>query len=394
MKKVLSWILICAMLACFLCGVVGAEETTEETPKEAPRPVGTEQLANLEHVPEKSTNIAKGLPCPDEFSQYSYSYDSLTEEQRTELARYLHYGLSVVGVSALERTIHGAVDGIWAAGNTGDKLQNGSKAKGAFAYIGTNKTYNYLGKSGEDDSIYRLIMTCNFGKLATLEALGFVGGGGNNMPQAADVYVSKDGENWTLIGYWDRTAMRMNGEDMPTVDASELGMDATEQVYSSGKIILFDLKNTEAQFLRICAISNAGKGKPADVNDYTTYSNTYEEKSSWRELLVYGTLLDKENTVTASEETVTTEEGTPTSDEPTTDQGRIPDIPVRTTEPKTTTEAPTTAAPGTTQTPDGTAAESNTTKSAAESKGCASSAGISCVAVLALLGAAILGKRH
>lgn len=385
MKKIVSLLLAGIVLAVLLCAPVVAEDETA-----APaRPVGQVKLENLEALPTGYALISSGLLAPSTFSQYSYTLNSLTDEQQWELSRYLSYGLSVIGVSGLERPISGGIDGVWSTGNAGNKLQNGSKHQGAFSYLGNDKTYNHLGETDQEDSIYQILITFNFGKLAKLKSLGFVAGL-NNMPQAADVYTSCDGENWTLLGYWDRTAMRMNDEDMPTVAATELGEDGTNAVYTNGKIVLFDLQDTEAQFLRICGVSNAGKGNPSDRSDYTTYSNKYSESSSWREMLVYGTLLDKENHVTAVEKPFGSGEDDP-SDNPGDDKNdnnndnRVPDIPVK---PGNTPQKPEQS-----KEPEQSQGANDTSAVQTEKKGCRSVAGGSVILLLALGGGCVLITR-
>ena len=390
MKKLLSLLLACLMLTALICTSVGADgETTTTEPN---KPVGTAALPMLEAIPAGYQVISNNLLAPNVYSQYSYTQNSLTAKNQWELGRYLSYGISVMGVSALERSISGSIDGIWAVGNVGDKLQNNSKSKGAFAYIGNGLQYNHKGETEQTDSIYELLITYNFGKLAKLNSLGFVVGkntnGLNNMPQAADVYTSCDGENWTLVGYWDRTAARMNGGDLTSMDAALLGVDATNAEYTDGRLVLFDLGNTEAQFLRICATAHGGKSIPADATDYSTYNNVYSDKNSWRETLVYGTLLDKENTVTAVE-TPWVEPETDNSGENTDDSGNsgLPDIPVKDNDKNnTTTEAPTTETP---------ADSGSSDQGAEEKKGCGSVVGgFGVAALLSAVGAGYLLRRR
>ena len=391
MKKLLSLLLACLMLTALVCTSVGAEgETTATEPN---KPVGTTALTMREAIPVGYQVISSNLLAPAVYSQYSYTQNSLTAKNQWELGRYLSYGISVMGVSALERPISGAVDGIWSTGNVGDKLQNNSKAKGAFSYIGNGLQYNHKGETDQADSIYELLITFNFGKLATLDSLGFVVGknanGLNNMPQAADVYTSCDGENWTLIGYWDRTAARMNGGDLTSMDAALLGVDGTNAEYTDGRLVLFDLGNTEAQFLRICATAHGGKSVPADATDYRTYSNVYTDKNSWRETLVYGTLLDKENTVTAVE-TPWVEPETDNSGDSTDDSGSsgLPDIPVKDNDKNNET----TDSTATTETP---ADSSSSDNGAEEKKGCGSVvSGFGIVALLSTVGAGYLLRRR
>ncbi len=390
MKKLVSFLLACLLMASALCLLVGAEDAPAADT--AFRPVGETALEVRTSIPVGYTIISNGLYTSSVFSQYSYTANSITNARdQWDLGRYLTYGFSVMGVGALERPISGSVDGIWTSGNTGDKLQNGSKAKGAFAYIPNGEKYNHLGETGKEDSIYSILLTYNFGQLAKLDSFGYATSGLNNMLQAADIYTSCDGENWTLLGYYDRTALRMSGAgDIATINGADLGADALDGVYDK-VAILFDLKGTEAQFLRICGISHGGKTNPANPEDYTTYSNSSEEKTSWRETVVYGMLLDKQNTVTAVEKPF--DDGTDiTTGEATNEQetgNKVPDIPVK----PNVTKAPETteAAPETTPAPTGEANQGG----AEEKGGCgATVTALGVIALMSVMGGAVLTKKR
>ncbi|MFX7845013.1 discoidin domain-containing protein, partial [Acinetobacter baumannii] len=43
------------------------------------------------------------------------------------------------------------------------------------------------------------LITLNFGSKKTFDAIGYYSGNLEGFPQAADVYVSDDGVNWTLV---------------------------------------------------------------------------------------------------------------------------------------------------------------------------------------------------
>ncbi len=384
MKKIISMLLCLVVLVCAFCMAISGTD-------DIPKPVGPKELTMHSELPTIKdpliVDLTEGLTTPAPYSPFQYAAESLSEYDQWELNRYLTYGLTVNGIHALKRPLSTMIDNVWTVGGTkyndSKPLTNGQQAYGAFeAYFGNknNVRYNVKGETGKTDSIYEFYMTFNFGKLAAIDSFGFMGNSYGNQLAVFDVYVSSDGENWTCLGYADQVQRKIDEiNDYSYIDAKLLGEDIMEKVYTAsedvenacgtnGRLYLYDLDGVEAQFLRVCSTVCQRKAgtDPAlavDPTDYNNYPKTYEmlESLTWREMVVYGTLLDKENTVTA------TEPAAPQTTELTTFGGDSL-IPAK---PSKTTAAEPTAAPETTV-PETTAEEKS---------GCGSSIGVSMIAV-------------
>ena len=240
---------------------------------------------------------------------------NITEEAQADIANHLKYGFSVAGVSRLQRAVWGAVDFVWATGNKGAANSAGASSYGAFSYALNEYLYNYKGEKvlnpedgrelAEGESYgeapegfdYQMLMTFNFGEIANIESFGFTCDKTQlrALPQAADIYVSNNGTDWTLIGYYDRIQKRLDGEDYTTIyTQAMLGADSTEVVVedANAAVLLFDLpEGTKGQFLRIAYTANFGK-----LNDIEEYGEGqrvwYEPVTSYftfREMFVFGT---------------------------------------------------------------------------------------------------------
>lgn len=385
MKKIISLLLCLVVLGCAFCMAISGEGTL-------PKPVGTTELTMLSEMPTKDpliVDLTEGLTTPAPYSPFQYSPETLSEYDRWELGRYLTYGLTITGIHALKRPLSTMIDNVWTVGNTryneSKPLTNGQHAYGAFeAYVGnsTDTRYNIKGETGKADSIYQCYITYNFGQLASIDSFAWIGNGYGNQFAAFDVYVSSDGENWTCVGYADQVQRKVDAaNDYSYVKGGALGEDVLGKIFikeegndkacgTDGRVYIYDLKGVEGQFLRIaatCFNRKASNDPTLEPNDYNTYCKNYNsfDSLSWREMAVYGTKLDKANTVTA------TEVAAPQTTVATTVGGNGGLIPVKPN--AKTTAATTTEAPATTTAAQTTAAE--------EKSGCGSSIGVSMIAI-------------
>ena len=377
MKKIISMALCLIVLVCAFCmAISGADEV--------PRPVGTKELTTLNALPTSDplvVDLTENMTAPAVYSSYGYNPESLSEYDRWELNRYLTYGITVNGVHALKRPLDTAIDNVWTNGNVNangaSSLANGSKRNGAVEFLVGKTLYNVNGETGKDNSRYQCYMTFNFNQLANIDSFGFIGNSYGNQFAAYDVFVSKDGENWDNVGYVDQLQRKVDGTDDYTyIDAKALGEDALGKVFTNdqtvenncgaaGRLYLYDLDGVEAQFLRICVTVY----QRCSVTDHTVYENhvrqyTDFQSASWRDMVVYGTKLDKPNTVTATEAAAPQTTETPTLGNNI--GGLIPTKPSKTEATEATTTAETTTAAETT---------------AEEKSGCGSSVGVSMIAM-------------
>lgn len=304
MKRILSVFLSVILLSLSLLALPGF---AEEAVRVLPKPRAESELAQVASLPDLGRNIAKGLTSSGYSSEHqsgaAWSTNQLTEAQLADIANAKKYGLSVIGVSALERPIKAAADGVWANGNVGMALSTNRKEKGAMAWMPDGKTYNASGVAGEGESFpYSLLLTLNFGKIANLEQFGFISTNAHNLPQAADIYVSDDGETWTPVGFYDRCAKRQAGQELKFLAAKALGADAKPGeknggiMDDNGVVITFALpEGTKGQFLRIAATALSGVKNdklPVDPS-YADYAVMTDVSNNFRELFVIGVLTEE-----------------------------------------------------------------------------------------------------
>lgn len=387
MKRILSVFLSAILLSLSLLALPGS---AEETVRVLPKPRAGSELAQVGALPDLRRDIAKGLTSSGYSSEHqsgaAWSANPLTEAQLTDIANAKKYGISAIGVSALERPIKAATDGVWANGNVGMALSTNRKEKGAMAWMPDGKTYNASGAAGEgEDFPYSLLLTLNFGKIANLEQFGFISTNAFNLPQAADIYVSNDGEAWTPVGFYDRCAKRQAGQELTFLAAKELGADAKPGeknggiMDDKGVVVTFALpEGTKGQFLRIAATALSGvKDDKLPVNPaYADYAVTTDVSNNFRELFVIGALTEE---IGAETDTGTSEPE---------DTTEAPSVIVK---PPKKTEGSTTAAPAPTdETPAQTTAEEQKPKA-----GCQSSLpGIPAVLCVLALAFCVLKRRN
>ena len=175
-------------------------------------------------------------------------------------------GFTILGVQSFKDANTTA-----AAGVDGDWISN------SVTFSSTGDLYNVSGttlanKGANDDANdYRYVnlYTYNFGKAKLIEAVGYIGDNCNRMPQSADIYVSNDGETWTLVGWYDRLGARASANlqaghsDYPnqTIFTIPEWVGADEKWPDSGKAALmyFELPEAQtAQYVRIAATTNSG----------------------------------------------------------------------------------------------------------------------------------------
>lgn len=269
-------------------------------------------------------NLAEGLTSSGDFINYTdtnYKADPtpylLSDEQKTRLAN-IENGISLIGAKTAKRPIEAVSDGIWTTGN----VSVGGKAKGACEWIQEGVYYNVAGDaySATPDTasgkVYTSLLTYNFGETKTVNYLGIMDiGKDNNMRtciQSADIYVSNDGENWTLHTYWDwdyHKSMNTTANGKPwqnnvfvpyRITADLLGADNTNATVdmsatntAKSYVMMMKLDGVQAQYVRIAV--NVHRSA-RDVTDSTAESNLYygyqaQELSvalSTRDMLILG----------------------------------------------------------------------------------------------------------
>ncbi|MBQ9710241.1 MAG: hypothetical protein IJV67_06450 [Clostridia bacterium] len=194
-----------------------------------------------------------------------YSGEGLTAEQKADIAD-IGYGVSVIGVEKMDSSSKGYTTAI-------ENLVNGHWGSTLMCNITfDDATYDVSGKASAEGK-YRSLITLNFGRLCQFDAVGFASGSMNGFPGAADVYVSLDGEIWTLVpsACWNK----IDGKAInPVSDAKTLADPWNGNTTEA--ICLFDMGEVEGVYVRIGVIHGR--------NDKTTMYNTINT----REILVFG----------------------------------------------------------------------------------------------------------
>lgn len=320
MKRILTFLLSMTLVVATLAVsvfAVAVPPTGTATESNVP------ELASTTELPDMTKLISQGLPTAQKCSVKGILHSKWIEADipvadQYDIGNHYKYGFSVWGALKLQKYVSSAVDGVWATGNYGPKVESEMAGQGAFTWYMNDSIYNYKGESVKitsDDAykngyIYEMLMTFNFGKIAELDSFAFVTTYLAGFNQAADIYVSNNGTDWTLVGYYDRNQMILDSEEVNSVSGSQLGIDGSEQSFNDlskdaedgtkknkGVVVNFELpENTKGQFLRIAATCGVAKNSNAVVYGQNLREwNDYADLNwhTFRELMVFGTLTDE-----------------------------------------------------------------------------------------------------
>ncbi len=204
-------------------------------------------------------NVSGILGSKNQTASAEYSTTALTDAQKADIAD-IGYGVSVIGLKkmSLSAAVENLVNGEW-----GSKMCN---------LTFDDSLYTIDGQAGGANAAYRALITLNFGKKQTFDAIGFFSGSLKGFPGAVDVYVSDDGKSWTKVpsACWNALT-----------DKALSGVSGTLPTdFWDGKkpaaCALFDMDGVSGQYIRLGVITGR--------YDSSTYYNTINT----RELVVYG----------------------------------------------------------------------------------------------------------
>ena len=193
-----------------------------------------------------------------------YSATALTDAQKADIAD-IGYGVSVIGIERMESSSSGyktavenLVNGEWGGGSMMSQMRF------------DDKRYDIGGKVDEN-GLFTALITLNFGKKHTFDAIGFCSGSLKGFPGAAEVYVSDDGQNWTKVptACWDA----INHKTLSGI--KNLPKDPWSSTTST-VCALFDMGGTEGQYIRLGVA----------IGRYDSSENN--NSINTRELIVYG----------------------------------------------------------------------------------------------------------
>lgn len=192
-----------------------------------------------------------------------YSTTGLSDEDKADIAD-IGYGVSVIGIEKMDSSSKGYTTAV-------ENLVNGHWGSSMMAcFEFDDKHYNINGEVDES-SDYTGLITLNFGSAYKFDAMGFASGNLKGFPGVAEVYVSDDGLNWTLVptSCWDN----VNGTKLKS--CGKMTKDPWNGNTAS-VTCLFDMEGVTGQYIRIGVII----GRNDNAAKYNTVNT--------REILVYG----------------------------------------------------------------------------------------------------------
>lgn len=238
----------------------------------------TSMMKNLKKLPDAQLiSVLKGGKYPNgksfsgilgtknKIASVQYSPKGLSDAQKADIAD-MGYGVSVIGVERMNpeskgytKAIENLVNGHWGA----SLMSN---------LIFDDKLYDISGNASENGK-YRALITLNFGRECTFNAVGFASGNLKGFPGTADVYVSSNGVDWVIVpsACWDR----VNGEEIVACSDSKSLADPWNG-NTTATVCLFDMAMVDGVYIRIGVINGR--------SDKATMYNTINT----REILVFG----------------------------------------------------------------------------------------------------------
>ena len=198
-------------------------------------------------------------------------------------------GVSAIGVTSNTSGFNSLTDGVW---GTGYSVGVANDATSYYNVKGEKATAEQIGTDG---FAYRWLFTFNFGSIHEMSHFGYVVNYGNGcirvMPPAADIYVSDDGVNWTLVGYYDNPSQHLIGTDYNDLLAKYWGKDTTGATATStlrGTYFVLP-EGTSGQYLRLACTTVGGSGASLpNATNYAGCCQTVDKTVGIREILVFG----------------------------------------------------------------------------------------------------------
>ena len=217
---------------------------------------GALAVGMLKEAPKSDIISVKLKGDKGKFSSTAVTSNKLTDAQKADLAD-IGYGISIIGTRDMVRPLYVANDGVWSNSNR-------------LSYHFDGKHYGIAGNEDENER-YSALITLNFGKTVTVDAIGYCSGNTGGFSQAQDVFVSDDGVTWAKIesACYDVAMLNATGNELyniPTRPKDSAGK-------TSSALVLFDMGGVKARYIRIGVVTGV------TANDWDM--NTLE-------LIVYG----------------------------------------------------------------------------------------------------------
>ncbi|MBQ9429669.1 MAG: hypothetical protein IJU41_09070 [Clostridia bacterium] len=262
MKKFLSVLATMTMLCGSLPLCAGAGGTVNLTAFPAPSNIISAPRRDGYTYPEERPNGIYGTKA--QIAADIASTAALTGAEKADLAD-IGYGVSAIGIQSFGRpnALRNLVDGNW----------SGATARMCFMTFDDDR-YDVDGTANASGK-YRALITLNFSTTHRFDACGFISGTQAGMINAADIYVSDDGENWALVpsASWDASGDEQLNNLVS--DTAQAPSDTWTNYAKAPFATLFDMNGVSGQYIRIAVIK--GRGGSSSPNTVNT-----------REFLVYG----------------------------------------------------------------------------------------------------------
>ncbi len=304
MKRKVFSLILCA---CLMLGALALPVSAYNRPAGSAAESGVAALAADTVAPDMSRNLTKGLTSSKAYSamnagtsSWADQANNLTAEEKADVADMSKHSFTVIGARSLERQADAAIDNVWTTGASG--------VNGAFSARWDGLYYNVNGETEKSDSIYKMMLTFDFGYICELDGIGFTHhySGPYGLFGACDLFVSDDGVSWTPVGYWDYPQKRLDtATDFTRLNSNLLGKDAKGAVLDGKMYVPFAFpEGTQGKYLRIAAtaLECISSGNCKDQTNYEAW--TFADTITFREMFVFGEAADV-NYVGAQERTYT-----------------------------------------------------------------------------------------
>ncbi len=211
---------------------------------------GKAQNSLLTEIPADSELISKGLTASEE-----YNTTELSDAQKTDISDITKYGMTFIGAKSMARSIKYGCDGVW-SGTT--------RLNAKFYDEGDNVVKYDINGNAVENGKYEALITYNFGSKVTLDAIGYMSGNFDGIPQSQEVWVSNDGINWIKIttACYDKTA----GDTLASVSNKPIDKDGTGK--ASSECVMFDMGGIKAQYVRVAIVDGMADSYSDDLNTY------------------------------------------------------------------------------------------------------------------------------
>ncbi len=166
-----------------------------------------------------------------------YSTTGLTDAQKADIAD-ISYGVSMIGVEKMSADSAGYKTAV-------ANLVNGHWGASLMSFFEFDENMYDINGTVSENGKYRALFTFNFGTDYRFDACGFFSGNAQGFASVADVYVSDDGENWTIVPSACYDGIYNKYTNLGTTPKDPYNGNTT--AYS----VLFDMNGVTGKYIRL-----------------------------------------------------------------------------------------------------------------------------------------------